>query len=178
MTTEIDVPMGGALKALAGKLTPAERAKFQQHLSEQVTDERYDKPVPRWVLELPQAGDDDEVQARIASALLVAENPDTAQTESGSETSKELLNRQLTVWDLRASKSRKEGGVGAFLILDVTEGDDEVHKVVTTGAIQAMARLARCWADDQLPVTGAFAAVPGTGDKGTPVITFIVETAF
>ena len=178
MTTLPDVPLGGTLRAIGQATTPAERAKLQAAAMEHVTDDYFERPVPRWIAELPRSGDDAEVQERIAAAVLVAEDPDKAQDEGGTDASKELVNKRLTVWDLRVSKSEKEGGVGAFLILDYTIGDDEVHKVATTGAVQAMARLARAWADDDLPITGSFSAIPGTGAKGSPALTFLAQPDF
>lgn len=174
----VDVPMTGALDAIKHAKTPADRAKLQQYAMELITAKGFARPVPRFATELPFVGDDTEVQLRIAGAILVAEDPDAAQTESGAEASKELLGRPLTVWDLRVAPSDKEGGLGAFLILDVTEEHGEVHKVVTTGAMQAIVRLARAWVDDELPLQGSFSSVPNTGRQGTPVITFIADKAF
>ena len=178
MTNLPDVPMEGTLKALATTKDAAALAKLQNAASELVTVEGFPRPIPRWLSELPRSGDDGEVQARIAASVLFAPDPDKAQEGGGTEASKDMLNTSLTVWDLRISPSDKEGGVGCFAILDVTVGDEDAHHVMTTGAIQAIARLARAWAEDKLPVTGSFAAIEGTGSKGSPAITFLVERAF
>lgn len=156
-------------------ITPAERAKAQAVLMERVDDDRFTKPVPRFLTVLPFGGDDDEITDRIASAILVAEDADTAQGEQGTTAGKELVGQKITVWDLRVLDGDKPGGWGAFLLLDVTVGDDEVHRVVNTGAKQVVARLANAWARDELPLTGAFAEIDGTGKRGNAAITFVAE---
>lgn len=173
------IPMGGTLRAIASATTPAEKAKLQAAAVELVSDDRFPKPVPRFIAELPHVGSDEEVQLRIAASLLTAEDPDAEDVTASGESSKGIVGKPLTVHDLRTSASAKERGVGAFLILDVTFDDEDEHKVVTTGAVQAMTRLARAWADDDLPLRGAFTHVPGTGGEAKdPVITFMAWRPF
>jgi hypothetical protein len=160
---------------LTADCTPAERAKAQHALMEKVEDERFAKPVPRFLTLLPFGGDDDEITDRISSAILVAEDADRAQNEQGTTAGKELVGQKITVWDLRVFDGEKPGGWGAFLLLDVTVGDDEVHKAVNTGAKQAVARFANAWAKGQLPLSGTFAEIDGTGKRGNAAITFIAE---
>jgi len=157
--------------------SPAERAKAQYALMERVEDERFTKPVPRFLTLLPFGGDDDEITDRIASAILVADDADAAQSEQGTTAGKELVGKVVTVWDLRVFDGDKPGGWGAFLLLDVTVGDDEVHKAVNTGAKQAVTRLANAWAKGELPITGTFAEIEGTGKRGNVAITFVAEPA-
>lgn len=161
-----------------GEVTPAERAKAQAALMERVEDERFTKPVPRFLTHLPFGGDDDEITDRIASAILVAEDPEEAQNEQGTTAGKDLVGKRITVWDLRVLDGDKPGGWGAFLLLDVTVGDDEVHKVVNTGAKQVVGRLANAWAKGELPITGTFAEIDGTGKRGNAAITFVAEPSF
>jgi hypothetical protein len=175
MSKDLAKPEAGVLGLLSQPLTPAERAKLQTDAMVRVTDQRFGRPVPRFLTELPYGGDDDEITDRIASAVLVAEDPDAAQDDKGTKAGKDLVGRRVTVWDLRVLDGDKPGGWGAFLLLDVTVGDDETHIVVNTGAKQAVTRLARAWADGQLPVTGAFAAIEGTGKRGNEAVTFIKE---
>src|SRR5215469_2754674 len=151
--------------------TAAERAKQQSILMERVEDERFGRPVPRFVTFLPFGGDDDEITDRIASAILVAEDPDLAQTQQGTTAGRDLIGKTVTIWDLRVLDGEKPGGWGAYLILDVTVGDDEVHRVVNTGAKQVVARLANAWAAGHLPLRGVFAEIDGTGKRGNAAVT-------
>jgi len=155
--------------------TPAERAKAQAFLMERQDDERFGRPVPRFITYLPFGGDDDEITDRIASAILVAEDPDEAQTQQGTTAGRDLIGKTVTIWDLRVLDGEKPGGWGAYLILDVTVGDDEIHRVVNTGAKQVVARLANAWAAGQLPLRGVFAEIDGTGKRGNAAVTFIAE---
>jgi hypothetical protein len=156
---------------------PAERAKAQTLLMERVEDERFSRPVPRFITALPFGGDDDEITDRIAAAILVASDADEAQSQTGTTAGKDLIGKTVTVWDLRVLDGEKPGGWGAYVILDVTVGDDEVHRVVNTGAKQVIARLANAWAQDELPIRGTFAEIDGTGKRGNAAVTFVAEPA-
>ena len=176
MAKEVEHAAGNVLvNLLRADITPAERAKAQAALMERVDDERFSRPVPRFITFLPFGGDDDEITDRIASAILVAEDPDEAQTQQGTTAGRDLIGKTCTVWDLRVLDGEKPGGWGAYLILDVTVGDDEVHRVVNTGAKQVVARLANAWAAGQLPLRGVFAEIDGTGKRGNAAVTFIAE---
>lgn len=143
-----------------------------------VEDDRFERPVPRFLLELPYGGDSDAITDRIASAILVSDDPDEAQSEGGSTAGKDLIGKAATVHDLvvmpaNSQKVQQKRGWPAYLLLDVTLGEDPAHLVVNTGAKQAVARLARAWADGHLPISGSFSEIPGTN-----AVTFIVEPAF
>lgn len=177
--TNIEQHKDNALVALhTSSITPQERAKAQVALMERVEHERFSKPVPRFLTMLPFGGDDDDITDRIASAILVADDADQAQNEQGTTAGKELVGKTITVWDLRVLDGDKPGGWGAFLLLDVTIGDDEVHKVVNTGAKQAVGRLANAWAKGELPLRGCFTEIEGTGKRGNAAITFVAEPSF
>lgn len=159
-------------------VTPEERAKMQTALMERVEDSRFSKPVPRFLTLLPFGGDDDDITDRIASSILVAEDADAAQAEQGTTAGKDLIGKRITVWDLRVLDGDKPGGWGAFLLLDVTIGDEEVHKVVNTGAKQAVGRLANAWAKGELPITGVFTEIETSGSGKNAPVTFVAEPAF
>jgi hypothetical protein len=57
----------------------------------------------------------------------------------------------------------------------VTVGDKTEEEPVNCGAPAAMIRLARAWARDELPLTGSFCPIPGTGARGNPAIAFLAE---
>lgn len=158
--------------------SPAERAKAQAALMEKVADDRFHVDVPRFLTLLPFGGDNDEITDRIASAILVADDPDKEQDESGTTAGKDLVGHTVTVWDIRVVPGKKPGGWGAYLLFDFTRDGSEVHEVGNTGAKQAVARLANAWAKGELPVTGTFSEIAGTGDAGNAAVTFIAEPAF
>lgn len=177
--TEMEKHKENPLVALhQGQTDAATRAKAQAALMERVTDERFAKPVPLFLTHLPYGGDDDEITDRIASAILVAEDPEEAQNQQGTTAGKDLIGKTVTVWDLRVLDGTKPGGWGAFLLLDVTVGDDEVHKVVNTGAKQVVTRLANAWARGELPITGTFSEIETSGTGKNPPIAFVAEPAF
>jgi hypothetical protein len=167
------VAKGTVLGRLQTAPTPEERVKLQNEAMERITDERFGRPVPRFLTELPFGGDDDEISDRIAAAVLVAEDPDRAQDEQGTTGGRELVNQAITIWDLRVMDGDLEGGWGAYLLLDVSVKGSEEHRVVTTGSKQIVTRLARCWTDGQLPVEGSFCEIAGTGKKGNAAMAFV-----
>lgn len=178
MGNEVAVPEHGVLSTIREATTPQERAKLQAASMERVEDPRFSKPVPRFLTELPFGGDDDEITDRIASAVLVAEDPDDTSASSTTVAGKDLVGKPVTVWDLRVLDGDKPGGWGAFLILDITVGDEEAHTIVNTGAKQVVTRLARAWAESQLPIRGAFAEIDGTGARGNKALAFVAEPVF
>ena len=172
------VPVASVFGQLRKALSPEERAKLQYQAMERVEDERFKRPVPLFLTQLPFGGDADEITDRIAASILLADDPDAAQADNGTVAGKDLVGEQVVVWDLRVLPGVKSGGWGAFLLLDVTVGTNPVHVVANTGAKQAVVRLARCWSDGELPVKGSFATIAGTGKNGEPAIAFICEPAF
>ena len=154
------------------------RHDAQVLLMEKIEDDRFSKPVPRFLTCLPYGGDDDEITDRIAAAILLADDADAAQDGQGTTAGKELVGQKVTVHDLCVMDGDKPGGWGVFLLLDVTVGDDPNHRTINTGAKQAVARLANAWAKGQLPLSGTFAEIDGTGKRGNAAITFIGEPAF
>ena len=172
------LPEASVLGLLRQPLSGAERAKLQASAMEKVEDERFYRAVPRFLTELPFGGDDDEITDRIAASVLVAEDPDTAQSDNGTMNGKSMVGLSVVVWDIRVLPGEKPGGWGAYLLLDVTVGDSDDHVVANTGAKQAVTRLARCWVDGELPVKGSFAEIAGTGRNGNAAITFITEPMF
>lgn len=172
------LPEASVLGLLRAPLTGAERAKLQAAAMELTEDDRFPRPVPRFLTELPYGGDDDDITDRIAASVLVAADPDQRQSDAGTVAGKSLVGLRVTVWDLRVLAGDKPGGWGAYLLLDVTVGDSDEHMVCNTGAKQAVARLARCWVDGDLPVAGSFAEIGGTGRRGNAAVAFVTEPAF
>jgi hypothetical protein len=172
------VPESSVFGLLRTALSSQERAKLQVMAMEKVTDDRFRRPVPLFLTQLPFGGDNDAITDRIAAMILVADDPDAAQSDAGTMALKDLVGESIIVWDLRVMPGDKDGGWGAYLLLDVTRGDSDEHIVCNTGAKQAVVRLARCWADGELPVRGSPAHIAGTGKKGEPAVAFICEPAF
>ena len=172
------VPAHSVFGLMRSELTLAERAKLQTQAMERVDDSRFGRSVPLFLTELPFGGDNDEITDRIAAAILLADDPDAAQSEQGTVSGQDLVGKTVTVWDLRVMPGQMDGGWGAYLLLDVTIGDDPRHVVATTGAKQAVTRLARSWADGDLPAKGSFAHIPNTGKGREPAVMFVCEPAF
>jgi hypothetical protein len=178
MTNLPDLPKGSALAAVTKAKTPADRAKAQALAGNYLTSPNFPEPVPAFFLDLPYSDDNDAVTDQIALAMLVAEYPDAVSTEGGSVAFRDLVGETVTVWDVRA----KAGGIGAgwkaYLLLDVTVGDSELHQVANTGAKQIVVRLARAWADGQIPLKGTVTEIATAGSTGNKPLAFICETDF
>jgi hypothetical protein len=175
MSKEIVLHQSTVLARIKTAATPEERAVLQAEAMTLVEDDRFPRPLPRFLIELPYGGDSDEITDRIASAILVSEDPDAAQAEGGSMAGKDMIGKKATVHDLvvlptNPEKVKGKGGWPCYLLLDVSLDDDPARYVVNTGAKQAVTRLARAWADNQLPVSGVFTEIPGTN-----AVTFMVE---
>jgi hypothetical protein len=168
-------PAATVLGLIKPGLSGAERAVLQAAAMELVDDERFARPVPRFLTELPFGGDADEMADRMAAAVLVAADPDAVQVDNGTTAGKDLVGRPVVVWDLFVLPGVKEGGWGAYLLLDITVDKNDDHIVVNTGAKQAVTRLARLWVDQKLPAKGSFAVIPNTGRQGQPAVTFLSE---
>jgi hypothetical protein len=171
-----DLPAGSLLDQLRAATSPESKLAVQRALVELVDDERFPKPVPAFMVGLPFIGTSIEQQLRIGSVMFTAADPDAAQAGADTVSSQDLVGKTVTVWDLKTAPSDKESPLGAYLLLDVTEGDDLNHRAANTGAPAAMIRLATAWVFGRLPLTGAFALIPGTGARGNPAVTFMAET--
>lgn len=175
MTNLPDLPTGSLLAELRRGVPPAARVNVQRALIEKVDDPRFKRPVCRFLTELPWIGEDEEQQLRIAARLFTADDPDDVDS-AGTTASQDITGKTVTVCDLKVNHSDQEKGPGGYLLLEVEMADLPEPIVVNTGAPQAMIRLARAWAEGHLPITGSFAAIPGTGGNGrNPAVTFIAE---
>jgi hypothetical protein len=158
--------------------TKVERFKAYSHALEAVDDPRCKRPIPRFLLDLPWATDDDDIAERIIAQMLASDDPYNNQDAGATVSGKDLVGEVITVWDMRVLPSDKPGGWGAYLLLDATKGDNEdEHLVVTIGAKQAVALLALAWCQGNLPLTGAVMVVTETG-SGNSVLGFVVEQVF
>lgn len=170
------VPKGSVLSVVAKAKTPADRQKARNLAGTYLTNENFKEPVPAFFFDLPFGGDNDEISDNIALSNLVAEDPDANALQSGSVAFKDLVGKQVTVWDLRAHAGGMESGWKAYLLLDITIGEDEVHQIANTGAKQIVVRLARAYAEGQIPVTGRVTEVGRPGSSGNKPLAFIVES--
>jgi hypothetical protein len=173
-----DLIQHSVLARIKTATTSAERAKLAEEAFEMVDDDRFPREIPRFMAELPFVGSDNDIQQRIAGAILVAEDPD-AQQERSTTAAKDMVEvGSVKVWNIWVAPSNLDEGSGAYLLIDCTVGSAQDHRIINSGAWQICARLARAYADDKLPLWGAFAAVGGTGRKGNPVLTFVGEDQF
>jgi len=173
-----DLPKNSALEAVRKAKTHADRAKAMSLAGNYTTSDYFKQPVPAFFLDLPHGDDNEEISDRIALANLVAENPDQAATESGTVAMKDLVNVPVVVWDLRAMAGGMESGWQAYLILDITRGNDDFHEVANTGAKQVVVRLARAYAEGKLPVKGRVVEIGRGGSSGNKPLAFICEEEF
>lgn len=178
MTNMPAVPKGSVLATVAKAKTDAERTKARTLAGNYVTNENFREPVPAFFLDLPFGPDNEEITDNIALNNLVSENPDQMAEGGGSVAFRDLVNKSITVWDLRAHAGGMERGWKAYLLLDITIGDSEVHEVANTGAKQIVARLARAYADGQIPCRGRVIEVQTAGGTGNKPLAFIVESDF
>lgn len=175
MTNLPAVPDGSSIDQYRKAKKPEARAQAAAFMMEHVAGDPFPRTSPRFMYELPYIGDDDEVQERIAARLLLAEDPDKATDEAGTVKSANLVNQTIVVHEIRAAVSGMDNGWGAYLLADVTVVDTGERIVMNTGAAQVIVRLARAWAEGQLPLTGSVAAISGTGKGRNPALTFIAE---
>lgn len=178
MTNLPELAKDSPLAAVRGAKTPTERQKAAYLAGDYVTNAYFKEPVPAFFLDLPTPGDDDEVSDRIALANLVAEDPDKAALEAGTTAAKDLAGETIVVWDIRAMAGGMESGWKAYLIFDFTRGDSDLHEVGNTGAKQVVVRLARAFADGQLPIKGRVTEIARSGASGNKPLAFIAETDF
>ena len=178
MTQDIALRSMTTLARASQPMSPRERIDLEAQLMQRVEDDRFSRPVPRFLTELPFGGSPDEITDRIAGAALVAEDPDADADESGTLAANKLVGQPVTVNDLAVMDGDKPGGWGAYLLLDVTSRTTGKRLVVNTGAKQVVVRLARAWADGKLPLEGVFAEVEGTGKQGNKALAFIAEESF
>lgn len=171
-----DLPKGSALGAVVKAKTPTEKAKALSLAGNYTTNELFRDPVPAFFLDLPAGGDNDAFTDQIALAVLTADDPDATNDEGGSIGFRDLAGKKVTVWDLRAKPGQMASGWKAFLLLDITIGDSEEHQIANTGAKQVVTRLARAYAEGQMPVTGYVTEIANAGSGGNKPLSFIVET--
>ena len=171
MTTNLPaLPENTTLARLQRALTPEERVALGNAVMEKVTDPRFKKPVPRFLSELPWGGNNDEITDRIAAGILVAENPDSLQDDSGTIPTKDLIGKSLTVYQIAVLDGDKEGGWGPYLLLDITIGENPERQLGNTSSKQIITRLARAWVEGEFPLKGTVAQITtGSGGGNTPL---------
>lgn len=175
MTNLPDLPKGSALAAVVKAKTPAEKTKALSLAGNYTTSQIFKEPVPAFFLDLPVGDDNDAFTDQIALAVLTSDNPDATTDGGGSIGMRDLVGKRVTVWDLRAKPGGMASGWKAFLLLDITVGDSEEHQVANTGAKQIVTRLARAYAEGQIPVTGVVTVVGTPGGGGNQPLAFVVD---
>lgn len=170
-----DLPKSGVFAAVNKAKSEADKAKALTLAGQYVTNANFKEPVPAFITELPFGGDNDEVTDRIALNVLTADDPDDVQSAGESINAMKLVGHEVTVWDIRVRPGSRGGGWKAYLIMDITIDGSETHQFANTGAKQVVARLARAWAEGQLPISGRVIQVgQGAGVENTP-LAFITE---
>lgn len=174
-SSDVAIPKEGSLVAPRAIIDKAARFQAFTAALQGVNDPRCARPIPRFMVGMPWADDDEDVSERIIAAMLAADDPYQAQDAGKTVSGKDLVGRRVTVHDMRVRPSDKAGGWGAYLLLDCTVDDDDTdHRVVTIGAKQAVATLAYAWYSGDLPVVGTVTVITETAG-GNTVLGFIVE---
>jgi hypothetical protein len=168
----------GALNAVREAKTPDQRQKAANLAGQYTTSPYFTEPVPAFFLDLPHGDDNEEISDRIALQTMTAEDPDAVLSEGGTTPLKDLVNRSIVVWDIRAMRGGMDKGWQAYLIVDYTEGDSDYHRVGNTGAKQVVARLARAYCDGQLPLKGRVCEISRAGGSGNKPLAFVAEEDF
>jgi hypothetical protein len=173
-----DLPKDSALNQLRKAKTPAEKIKAQVALGQYVTTPDFPEAVPAFFTELPFGGNDEELTDRISLNLFTSDEPDKVASEKASTGGRELVGKSITVWDLRAMPGGMGKGWKAYLLMDVTVEDSELHQLVNTGAKQVVARLARAWCEGQIPIKGRIVEIQTSGGGEGKPLAFIAEPDF
>jgi hypothetical protein len=168
----------GALETVREARTSAERQKAAQVAGQYVTNDYFREAVPAFFLDLPHGDDNQEISDRIALQTMTAEDPDAVAEQGGTTAMKDLVNRTIVVWDIRAMRGGLDAGWKAYLIFDYTEGDSDYHRVGNTGAKQVVARLARAYADGGFPLKGRVCEISRSGGSGNKPLAFVAEEGF
>lgn len=179
MTTKSDVVVPStnnlALAHEAG--TQVERFRAFSHALEAVDDPRCQHPIPRFMLDMPWAGDDDETQDRIIATMLSRDDPYAEPDERGTLSYRDLIGKRVVIHDIRVAPSKFKGGWGAFLVCDVTVEDSADHEILTVGAREAVSKLSLAYFRGDLPIQGTPTIITETS-AGNTVLGFTVERPF
>lgn len=167
----------GSLATVDRTATQVERFAAYMHTMEKVAHPACRRPIPRFMVELPWAEDDEEMQERIIAQILASDDPYAAAEDPTTQSGKNLVGQRVVIHDIRCKPSDKPGGWGAYLLCDATIGDSDIHQVVSVGAKQAVATLAYAHVNGDLPITGTFRIITET-TEGNTVIGFVREEAF
>lgn len=177
MSTSVEKASAGNLAVAREGATQVERWKAFTRAIEVVDDPRCPRPIPRFMLDMPWVQDPEAIQDSIIVQMLASDDPDEFQLSSGTESGKDLVGRKVTVHNVQAFPSKKPGGWGAYLMLDAEVDGDPVRRPISTGAKQAVARLALAFFTGQLPITGTFTVVGTPSPDGNTPIGFVAERA-
>lgn len=175
MTNLPALPDDSILNLMATAPDMRERVNHVRLGMELVQDVRFTRPVPRFMVDLPWVGDDEDVQYRIAAQLFLADDPDKVDDGPATRASKDITGKSVEVNAVLTNETDMDKGWGAYLLVHCTDLDTGETFVASTGAPQAIIRLAIGYARGEFPLKGAFAGVAGTGRNGNPVVTFIAE---
>lgn len=174
---EVAVPQGANLAEAHKGPDQMSRLQAFTNALEPIFDERCERPIPRFMVDMPWSDGDDMIAERIIAKMLASDDPYTITDAGETLSGKALVGRKITVHDLRCKASDKKGGWGAYLLCDITIDDADFHEAMTVGAKEAVAKLAYAWFQGDLPISGTMYLVTETSGGGT-VLGFMVEPKF
>jgi hypothetical protein len=134
--------------------------------------------VKAWAAVVPRA-DPDEYANRIVEGIFSATSIDQAMTiPDKADGLRAYVGKVITIHDARWSPSAYKAGPGAFYLLDITVGDEIVHKVVSSGATNVMAVVARAHAKGELPRQGRIVEVASKTNPENKIQYFVATDNF
>jgi hypothetical protein len=109
--------------------------------------------VKGWAAVVPRA-DPDQFIDQVVAEYLAAETLDDLLVEpAGTAGMRDYVGKVITIHDARWSPSAHKRGPGCFYTVDITVGESKEHLVVTTGATNVVAMIAKAYAAGWLPFT-------------------------
>lgn len=94
---------------------------------------------------------EEDPTARMVEIIMEASDPSEWERLFNSASTKGNVGKEVRVHDLRWFPSAFEGGVGVFLVAEVTWLETGEQGVLATGSLIAMAQLLNCWKRKDLP---------------------------
>jgi hypothetical protein len=132
------------------------------------------KLVKGWAAAVPQADEDAFLQQIVEGYLSAQSLDDLLKIPEGTEGLKDFVGKVVTFHDARWSPSAFKKGPGCFYILDISTPDRTEHLLVTTGATNVMAIIAKAHMAGWLPFSARVVEV-ASGSNPENKIQYLVN---
>lgn len=156
---------------------PVERYEAGLYAVELVDMAGCRQPVPRLMLDLPWADDDEQTVEQILVGLIVADDIEQVTNREGLRKLKDICDLPVTVFDVRARPGDVDDAKwGAYVSLAVSV-DGGTQEAISSGHAQVITTLWRCWCEGRFPVSGRFVKLGKPKVGRDQPIGFQVESA-